>query len=76
MTPEASAIATPLDMTQPLATWVMGIKLRTLIKGVSAQPREGATAMPSAKCADLKGLRNSSLPLAGSTKVSSELASE
>src|SRR5204862_4059825 len=68
-----SDIAKPLDITQPLATCVIGTRLRTLTSGVRAHERAGTVQMPSDKCADSNVSRRTTRMVAGSSTVTSEV---
>src|SRR5690349_24916664 len=74
MTPPClrSVMASPLDITQPLATCVIGTRLCTLTSGLSAQSREGTTQMPSERCADSSDSRLVARAFTTSTTVTSE----
>src|SRR3974390_1755735 len=67
-----SVTAKPLDITQPLATCVIGTRLRTLTMGLSAHERAGTAQIPSDKCAESSDSRRTARAVAASTTVTSE----
>src|ERR1035441_8185635 len=74
MTPPVftSVIASPLDITHPLATCTIGTRLRTLTSGVSIHDREGTAQMASERCADSSALRRTVRAVTGSISVISD----
>src|ERR1017187_2552790 len=67
-----SVTASPLDITQPLATCVMGTRLRTLTSGVNIHDRDGTAQMPSDWCADSSASRRTVRAVTGSISVTSD----
>src|SRR5437899_12822705 len=67
-----SVSARPLDMTHPLATWVIGTRLRTLTSGAKDQERRGTIPTPSDRCAEASPSRLTTRAAPGLTTVISD----